>query len=588
MVDLDRSDLGFDAFPENERYAVGSVLGAGGMGEVRICTDRRIGRQVAMKKIRSDAPVEPEMRARFFREARVQGQTEHPSIVPVYDVGTDEAGSPYFTMRCVEGQTLEEIVRGLRQNGSGFERLFSQRKLLTAFGSACLAVHFAHTRRIVHCDLKPANIMLGSFGEVYVLDWGLATRVQGKPEAHVYGTPGYAAPEQVRGESPDPRWDVYALGAVLYEILTLEPMLAGDTPKETFEATLRGQIDRPTRKAPARDIAPELEAIWARATTLDADRRYAGARELYDDLERYLEGDRDLVRRRELSREHASRAASLSERAVEGGAAEPSARSEALGAVGRALALDPDNADALRTLVRLLTEPPTTLPPEALEDMHATERGLDRARGRSGFFALLLWAVLAPPAFVRSGIHNVPAFALNTVAGFVGAALGLLRMRRPRRDGTAPSYLPIGVAIVVCVLGSCFNASVLTPTLAVAFGVGYTLSMDRRRRFLPMIAGSLALAIPTVLELTGVLPTSTTIRDGQWCMAPRMAGYPGPNNLVPALFDIVCLVAACLYSVSFREVLTDMERRAAVGAWQLRQLVPKEARSAARPEGREQ
>jgi serine/threonine protein kinase len=600
-LDPDDDPGALDPSSRADRYEPGALLGMGGMGEVRTCSDRIIGRRVAMKTMRKDALQGPEARARFFREARVQGQTEHPCIVPVYDVGTDEAGAPYFTMRCVEGKTLEEILRGLRRQNEPLSREFSLRKLLTAFGSACLAVHFAHTRGFFHCDIKPANIMLGSFGELYVLDWGLASRAprsmpvatraeRGRDEEPVasgrpgLGTPGYASPEQVRGEAPGARWDVYALGAVLYEILTLEPMHSGASPSDRFDATLRGQVERPSRRSPARDVAPELEAIWSRATTVDASLRYESARDLYDDLERYLEGDRDLTRRRELSREHAARAASLAERALRESTEEPGARSAALGAVGRALALDPDNAEALRTLVQLLTEPPAEMPAEALEDMHASERALDRARSRSGLIGLLLWGVVAPFAFLRNGVRSVPAFALVVVVGLAAAALGALRMRRPKHDGFAPTYIPVAVAIAVGTLGVCFHPLILTPTIAMPFAVGYTLSMDRRRRFLPMIVTCAALALPSILEWLRVVPPSSVVEGDLWCMVPRMTMLPGPASMMPFVTDIVCLAAACLYAVRFREVLTEMERRAAVGAWQHRQLVPGGARLAARPQ----
>ena len=230
---------------DDERYELREVLGEGGMGEVRLCRDRRLGREVALKVIRATGAQRPDLRARFEREARVQGQLEHPSIVPIYDIGLDAHGAAYFTMRRVRGLTLEQVLEA-RRKGSAAAQSFSPARLLGAFASVCQAVAFAHARGLVHRDLKPANIMLGDFGEVYLLDWGLA-KVVGAPEtaggaegASVHGsgatragdamgTPGYMAPEQVRGErNVTSRADVFALGCVLYECLTAQPAFAGE------------------------------------------------------------------------------------------------------------------------------------------------------------------------------------------------------------------------------------------------------------------------------------------------------------------------------------------------------------------------
>jgi serine/threonine protein kinase len=581
-----------------ERYELVGILGEGGMGEVRLCTDRRIGRQVAMKVVRKDGPLRsPEMRARFLNEARVQGQTEHPSIVPVYDVGTDAAGSVYFTMRRIEGKTLEEIIEGLRNKVESFEREYSRHKLLTAFGSACLAVHFAHTRGVFHCDLKPANLMLGAFGEVYVLDWGLAAtardrtsgrslagatgdadeaEVATREKGAVAGTPGYMAPEQLRGEAADARSDVYALGALLYELLTLTPMHSGKDANERCAETIDGTIEPPSARAPERDIPPELEAVCMQATTFSRRRRYPTARDLYDDLERYLEGDRDLSRRRTMSHDHATRAAWLAGHARTGGPDSSLARSEALRTVGRALALDPDNPDALRTLVGLITEPPAVTPPEVVDDMHAMERSLDHSRARGGLVGLILLSIVFPAVCLMQGIRDLPEFLLVGFVGLAAAALGALRVKRPRSDGFAPAYLPIAVAAVVGVVGSCFHPTVFTPTIAMPFAVGYTLSMGPRHRFVPMIACSVALILPCLLEWLGVLAPSSTMRGELSCLMPRIAVLPPLSGILLVFGDVTLLLATCYYALLFRNVLTETQRRVCVAGWQLRQLLPRD------------
>ncbi len=157
-----------------ERYVERQQLGLGSMGEVFLCKDTRIGRDVAKKVLLPNHRHDATLRARFLRETRIQGQLEHPSIVPVYDLGLDDDGSTYFTMKCLRGMTLKQVLRGLRDEDAEIVRKYNRRRLLTAFSSVCLTIDFAHSRGVLHRDLKPSNVMLGNYGEVYVLDWGIA------------------------------------------------------------------------------------------------------------------------------------------------------------------------------------------------------------------------------------------------------------------------------------------------------------------------------------------------------------------------------------------------------------------------------
>ena len=267
------------------------------MGEVRSCTDVRIGREVALKSIRREAAHHGEMRARFEREARVQGQLEHPSIVPVYDLDLRPDGA-YFTMRRVRGETLEQVIARLRDGDPAYVERYSRHRLLSAFAQLAQAIAFAHARGVIHRDLKPSNVMLGDYGEVYALDWGLA-RTGALPEPDVthvgadlmplgtavgavIGTPGYMTPEQAEGasEALDPRTDVYALGAILFEILTLEP-LHRQPAQVALASTVAGVDARPSARAPQRGPPPEFDAVCARACALDPEARHASARELH-------------------------------------------------------------------------------------------------------------------------------------------------------------------------------------------------------------------------------------------------------------------------------------------------------------------
>ncbi|MGH7438364.1 MAG: protein kinase domain-containing protein, partial [Polyangiaceae bacterium] len=321
---------GAGAFQSGEagaRYATKSLLGQGGMGEVHLCGDGWIGREVAMKVAREGIAAQPHLRARFVREALVQGQLEHPGIVPVYDLGSRADGATYFTMKRIHGLTLAAVIEGLRRGDATTVKAYSRRRLLTAMGSVCQAVSFAHSRGVVHRDLKPENIMLGDFGEVYVLDWGVARVLEdawvqrpkvegvdvpvGRTLAGAFvGTPGYAAPEQVQGDRTvgEPS-DVYALGAILFELLALAPLHQGASVDALVASTLASGAARPGAKSPHLAIPPELDLICARATALEPGDRFPSAREMQEALERFLDGERDAERRRELARAHGDAAA---------------------------------------------------------------------------------------------------------------------------------------------------------------------------------------------------------------------------------------------------------------------------------------
>lgn len=292
------------------RYLCTEELGRGGMGVVVRARDRSLGRDVAVKLLKD--PDRPGRLRRFLREAQVSGQLSHPNIVPVHDFGIDAAGRVYFTMQLIEGRTLGAHLDDLRAGRTGMPL----GRLVRILVQVCNAIELAHSRDVIHRDLKPGNIMIGSFGEVLVMDWGLARVLEKAGEvsidsssssssssdsdAHemtlegsVLGTPAYMPPEQAEGlnTSLDPRSDLYALGAILYELLTLRAPVIGRDVHDVLVQVRLGQIDRPSSVAAhGRQVPRDLEAVAMRALAhLPAD-RYQKVADLRRDLEAWLDG----------------------------------------------------------------------------------------------------------------------------------------------------------------------------------------------------------------------------------------------------------------------------------------------------------
>jgi serine/threonine-protein kinase len=297
----------------NERYTLTRLHARGGIGEVWLARDAEMGREVALKELRAEQVANPAVRNRFLEEAKITGQLEHPGIVPVYELAhRPQDRAPFYTMRFVRGRTLTEAVRAYhtlrRAGGAGPLDLMA---LLNAFLGVCNAVAYAHSRGVIHRDLKGQNVVLGDFGEVMVLDWGLAKLVD-RPEpaavdeAHppvalagdpvrdptelgqALGTPSYMAPEQAEGrlDQVGPRTDVYGLGAMLYELLS---GLAPFTGPDTREVLRRVREEEP---APPRRINPgapaALEAVSLKALAKIPSQRYDSAWELARDVQRWL------------------------------------------------------------------------------------------------------------------------------------------------------------------------------------------------------------------------------------------------------------------------------------------------------------
>jgi serine/threonine-protein kinase len=341
------------------RYVLGRELGRGGLGRVVEAEDTSVGRTVALKLLLEDVPME--LVQRFRREGRITGRLEHPNIVPVHEVGVMPEGGVFFAMKKIAGRDMAQVIDALR---GGREKTFTPRRMIEAFRDVCRAIAFAHSRHVIHRDLKPSNVMLGEFGEVLVVDWGLAKELGQAEESpggtggvarpqtealtldgDVMGTPEYMSPEQAAGdlEEIDERSDVYALGAILYEILTWRPPFTGKDAEDVLRRVQSDTLQRPsevlatlfaaprtiggpTPTPPGKRVAssavavrppqvePELEEICLRAMARDKAARHSSAADLAADVQRFLDGAMERARREKLAEGQVEEAREAAER----------------------------------------------------------------------------------------------------------------------------------------------------------------------------------------------------------------------------------------------------------------------------------
>jgi serine/threonine protein kinase len=357
---------------EGRRYEVGSVLFRGGMGAILDARDLSIQRRVAMKVMLDPRGASQEEVLRFIREGQITGQLEHPGIVPLHELGVAADGQAFYTMKLVQGDTLSKVLKGLAEGDAARIQAYPLTRLVTVFQKVCDAVAFAHSRRVIHRDLKPDNVMVGEYGEVLVMDWGLAKVLPKRKKARfrlkglqgeaapaetpakesaplpaagdgavkpggfgdgqageglrtmagtVMGTPQYMAPEQARGEIEqlDERADIYALGAILYHILTLRPPVPAGPVEQMLQQVLSGRIESPSsynRRTTQRGVSAakpaasgkpaaaavvlahcvggripdSLSAVAMKALALAPHRRYASVTLLQKDIEAYQSG----------------------------------------------------------------------------------------------------------------------------------------------------------------------------------------------------------------------------------------------------------------------------------------------------------
>jgi eukaryotic-like serine/threonine-protein kinase len=297
---------------KRSKYSLSSIKGKGGLGQVWLAQDTVLRRAVALKEPRHKVEMNDRAWQQFIMEARITGQLEHPNIIPIYELFEEpSAREVFYTMRYLDGQTLAGAIKAFHERNDEITKdTITLRSLLTAFVSICNAIAYAHSRGVIHRDLKPSNVMLGGFGEVLVLDWGLAkvignadsnAKIVRLPQSsdhedtqagHVKGTLFYMAPEQAQGrvDLVDSRTDIYGLGSILYAILTGQEPHRGDANSEGTQDVIQRIVDLPTPLARTKkqSIPLPLNAVCAKAMEKERSERYRTALELAKDVERWL------------------------------------------------------------------------------------------------------------------------------------------------------------------------------------------------------------------------------------------------------------------------------------------------------------
>jgi serine/threonine-protein kinase len=548
-------------------YAMGEVIGRGGMGEVLLAHDRRIGRDVALKRLLLATPNEDDRR-RFMREARIQARLEHPAIVPVYEMGRDQTGRPFFTMKRIAGDTLGRLIDG----GD-----VSVQKLLRAFAEVCRAIDYAHSRGVVHRDLKPSNIVLGEFGEVYVIDWGVARvveaardsvemadidTIQAAPAAETVGTPGYIAPEQLHSPNVDRPSDVYSLGAILFEILTGELLHDRSNAKHS---TMAGETVLSPAQRSERSIPPELDALTVSMLASKPSVRPT-ARRCAELVEEYLDGDRDVARRRVMAHDLVG----LARDAMREGRS-----ADAMRAAGRALALDPEMTEAGQLVSHLMLQAPSEASPEVREQLAISDDAAVSEHARAATPGYILIASFLP-LIAWNGVKSWPV-----VLGLFGLALVMTvaawdLARRPRKSFAHWVVYAIGNALLLAFIDRIASPLLAVPAL-VSFITGsvvtYPPFLTRKWLLIGiMLTGWLA---PLALEVVDVLPATWTIDERGFVIfgdAITLLGMSAIATVV--LAGVATVLMAGLQSSRVGRASRHAHHQLVLQAHQLRALLP--------------
>jgi serine/threonine-protein kinase len=565
------------------RFKLGATLGKGGMGEVVSARDDVLGRSVAIKRMRSEKPSAASLE-RFLREARIQARLEHPAVVPVHELHHDEAGNPFFVMKQVTGVTLADVIRRLALGDRAIAKRFSRRRLLSALADVCLAMELAHTRGVVHRDLKPSNIILGEFGEIYVIDWGIAHVM---PDEHaaaefadvrmfdehivqdgiILGSPGYMSPEQIRVDPDlDGRSDVYALGCILFELLTHEPL--HEPGLQGIARALAGIECRPSVRAPEMDIPPELDVICVTATKPDRGERYKSARELHDAIQTYLDGDRDLALRKDLAATELADARAALGRATGDKLAGPemlAERRQALRAAARALALDPTSKGPAELVGRLMLEPPSEIPREVTD-------ALDRADDDALWSARRLIVLAATSYLAFIPILFVIGFSSPWYLGacaVVAAAMCALAFTAKRERVWVVAYTGlIGNSLMTMLFAYIATPFFVAPSLGVITAMSIATHPRVARAWVLVAVIASSVLAPLALEVAGVLPRSMQVHDDTIVLVTAASGLDVTTTTIALVCYVVALLAmAVILAKSLTNDRRIAQRRVHIQSW---------------------
>ncbi len=594
----------------SRRFSPEQIIAVGGMGELRRHRDALLEREVVVKSIRHDQRADERAQQRFVREARIQAGLQHPCIVPVYDAGNLDRRDAYFTMAHIGGKTLHQVLERLRAGDRKAMSSFSRRQLLDAFCRVCLAVAFAHDRGVIHRDLKPENVMLGEYGEVYILDWGVAKRQERRasgpsrraldeadalphagrdddddePEIEALtvagstlGTLEYMAPEQYLGShSLDERSDVYALGAILYEILGELWFRHAPSRADLVRLVWRETL-RPLDRARPEGASPELDAVWRKATATKPRDRFQSVRELHDAIVSHLDAEREIVRSREMALALA-RDAALELETAGGSPVEAEARrGRALRSLGRALAVDPSQAEALEALVNDLLEHPAEAAPEVESEILAAEHTIALRAFRLSVVMYAVWLAFLMIGHLFMGVLS--RAAMGSMGAVVLALLGYnlwasYRRRYERRHMMIMMVLGFGaISLTAAFLGPLVLLPSLATTMFAAFAV--TMRSDHRARGVAMALSAAAVLVPALLQLAGVLPGSYLFEDGKIVIVPHLVSLPA--HLAPVLLTAIAVLTVLFANLGTAQVVGELsrsERAALTQAYRLRQLLP--------------
>ncbi len=559
------------------QYELRELLGRGGMGDVVLAKDKTIGRSVAIKQLRKEASEEDV--TRFLREARIQARLEHPAILPVYQIGQDANGQPYFTMKRLSGTTFAEQLN--------WPTPPPRQRMLRFFNEACKAVEFAHSRGVVHRDLKPSNIMVGDFGEVYVLDWGLA-RIEGERPAQrlgseigedveslessmtqagsMLGTPGYMAPEQIEDASKvSPAADVYALGSILFELLVREPLHARG--RGAIASTLKGVEERASQRKPQANVPPELDELCIRCLATDPTARPT-VKEVAERLEGYLDGDRDVERRRELAAQYVKRARD----ALSTG--DVTRRAEAMQYAGRALALDPQSVDAGAIVTRLTFEPTRDYPEQLRKELTAGEVAVQKKQGRAAmgsFVVILLYLAIA----ATNGIWNLP-FVIGIVAYLAVHASIVWRITQKQASVKQMVWIAFANSLLGALLSRTLGSMIVVPAVTCIMALSltsYPQLIDRKWIVIGLLVASWT--IPVLLEQLGVLAPTWEVVGRNVVLSSHVMAIGGLHTAILLVFsNVATFVVFALFASSVATSRRDAMQRAEIQAWHLRQLLP--------------